>query len=33
VVHGLTPHQLVERRDLVANVQQRLVRSGVLIDY
>jgi hypothetical protein len=29
----LTPHRLNERRDLVADVQQRLVRSGALIDF
>ncbi len=33
VASGVTPHQLLERRELVVNVQQRLVRSGVLIDY
>jgi len=33
VIHRVTPHQLIERRDLVAEVQQRLVRSGALIDF
>ncbi len=33
VAYRLTPHQLLERRELVADVQGRLVRSGVLIDY
>jgi glycine/D-amino acid oxidase-like deaminating enzyme len=33
VLHGVTPHALAERRDLVANVQERLVRSGAVIDF
>ncbi len=33
VQSGTTPHQLVGRRDLVVDVQQRLVRSGALIDF
>ncbi len=33
VQNRTTPQQLAERRDLVADVQQRLVRSGALIDF
>lgn len=33
VRHGVTPHQLVERRDLVVEVQQRLLRAGAVIDF
>jgi hypothetical protein len=33
VTRRLTPHQLAERPDLVAEVQLRLVRAGALIDY
>lgn len=33
VIHRITPHQLLERAELVTEVQRRLVRSGALIDY
>jgi hypothetical protein len=33
VARRVTPHQLAERPDLVAEVQQRLVRARALIDY
>lgn len=33
VQRGVTPHQLAERRDLVTEVQERLIRAGALIDY
>lgn len=33
VAHGVTPHQLAQRQDLVREVQQRLVRAGARIDY
>lgn len=34
VVHrGVSPHRLVERPDLVTEVQERLLRAGALIDY
>jgi hypothetical protein len=29
----ITPHQLTGRRDLVEDVQKRLVRSGAVIDF
>lgn len=33
VLHGVTPHQLIEDRDLVTEVQRRLVRAGAVIDF
>jgi hypothetical protein len=33
VEHRVTPHQLVARRDLVQDVQRRLVRAGAIIDF
>lgn len=33
VARRATPHQLAERPDLVAEIQQRLIRAGALIDY
>jgi choline dehydrogenase-like flavoprotein len=33
VEHGLTPRQLVERPDLVREVQRRLVQAGAVIDF
>ncbi|MDI6772366.1 MAG: FAD-dependent oxidoreductase [bacterium] len=33
VAHGVTPHQLAQRQDLVREVQQRLLRAGARIDY
>jgi len=33
VQRGVSPHQLAERRDLVSEVQERLVRAGALIEY
>jgi hypothetical protein len=33
VRHGVTPHQLADRDDLVEDVQRRLVRAGAVIDF
>ncbi|MGQ0551107.1 MAG: FAD-dependent oxidoreductase [Armatimonadota bacterium] len=33
VQRGVTPHQLAGRRDLIVEVQERLVRAGALIEY
>jgi hypothetical protein len=33
VLRGVTPHALVQRRDLVQEVQRRLVRAGAVIDF
>lgn len=33
IQRGVTPHRLVERRDLVTEVQERLVRAGALIEF
>ncbi len=33
VQRGVSPHQLVERRDLITEVQERLIRAGALIDH
>ncbi len=33
VQRGVTPHQLVERRGLVTEVQERLVRAGAVIEF
>lgn len=33
VAHGVTPHQLAQRQDLVREVQQRLQRAGARIDF
>ncbi|MGH2376637.1 MAG: FAD-dependent oxidoreductase [bacterium] len=33
VQRGVTPHQLAERRDLITEVQERLIRAGAVIDY